>query len=514
MHRLRRGPKNPGILAPLQLQKRGQLMTPLRRACLSLVALVVAAGCGDDDVGTQPTEPGLGAATAFADSALERVIRNSLSRPTGDLSQRELSSLTELEAQGLGIEELAGLEQLKGLQTLDLADNAIGDISPLASMTELQWLDLASNDIQDISALASLVELVLLDLDGNRIRDLAPLSQLPRLESLFLSGNQITDVSPLRDIVSLESVELSGNPVSQGALAGLTERGLQVTFSPEEATEAGEGNPEDPLGLSRMPGRIAFRSHRNDRWDVYLMDPDGSNETNLTDDEALNSGPCISPDGTRIAFTSKAEGDYDIFVMDVGTGEKVRLPNYGVPHACSWSPDGTRLAFWDVASGESSPSIYVMEADGSGMTRLTREDKRDDRHPTWSPDGRIAFQARVGWGATSNLDILVIGLDGSDETNVTNSSDNEENPSWSPDGSRIAFDRGDRICILDLSSGSVLPLTEGRDPTWSPDGGLLAFTKPFADPPGIWVVEVASGMEVPVGKPGHRVDICPSWSAR
>lgn len=490
-------------------------MRYLSHGSLFLTALVAIIACGDGDASTQPTEPISEVALAFADSALETVVRNSLHKPAGLLTQRELSSLTELQAQGQGIEDLAGLEQLQGLHTLDLSDNAITDLSPLASVTGLQWLDLASNDIQDISALGSLVRLVLLDLDGNRIRDLSPLSQLPGLETLFLNGNQISDVSPLLDIGSLQSVELSGNPVAQGAFAGLRERGLELTFRPEDRADTEDGGGrDDPLGMSSMPGRIAFGSYRNNQGDVYMMDPDGSNQINLTNDEVSNSYPCISPDGSRVAFISNEAGDDAIYVMNVGTGEKVRLAIPGKPFGCSWSPDGTKMAFAAHLYGEHSPSICLIDADGSGMTQLTHEDNRDDRNPTWSPDGRIAFQARVGWGKTSNLDILVINVDGTDETNVTNSPGNEEMPSWSPDGRRIAFYRGDRIYILELSSRDLLPVADGRDPTWSPDGGLLAFTKWFANPPGIWAVEVASGMEAPIGGSGHHRDCCLSWSAQ
>ena len=486
-------------------------MRSLSRRSMFLAGLVAVTRCGDGDTSMHPTESGSGGAMAFADSALERAVRNRLNRPAGDLTQVELLSLTELQAAGLGIEDLGGIGQLRDLKSLYLGDNAITDVTSLATLSRLQWLDMSSNHIQDISALASLVGLVLLDLDGNRIEDLSPLSQLPNLEALFLNGNQISDVSPLLDMRSLQSVELSGNPLSLGALTGLDQRGLEVTFRPDKTED---GDAEDPLGLSRMPGRIAFYSWRNDRGDVYVMDPDGSNETKLTDGETEVRQPCISPDGTRMAFSSKAEGEYDLFVMEVATGEKVRLANPGTPYGCSWSPDGTKLAFHHPPPGGRRPAIYVMNADGSGLTRLTQNDERDDSYPTWSPDGRIVFQARVGWGKTANLDVFVVGVDGTDEINATNSPGDEEMPSWSPDGNRIAFERGDLIYILDLSSGSVLPLTEGRDPTWSPDGRLLAFVKPFATPSGIWAIEVASGMEAHIGESGHRRDRHPSWSVR
>ena len=509
----RGGPQHPRWFMQTSMtpKRKGRIMRSLTRSCLLLAGLVAVTRCGDSERGTQPADPDSGAAMAFADSALERVVRTSLNRPAGDLTQAELLSLTELQAQSLGIEDLAGIERLGSLNSLHLGDNTITDVTPLTTLIELQWLDLSSNHIQDISALASLVGLVLLDLDGNRIRDLSPLSELPGLETLFLNENEIIDVSPLMDMRSLQSVELSGNPVSQGALTGLAQRGVEVTFRSDETED---GDPEDPLGLSRMPGRIVFYSWRSDRGDVYIMDPDGSNETKLTSDEAWISDPCISPDGSRVAFTARAEREYDIFVLNVGTGETVGLGIPGIPYGASWSPDGTKVAFHSHLPGENSPSIFVIDPDGSGMTRVTQEDRREDRYPTWSPDGRIAFRARVGWGKTSNLDILMIGVDGSDETNVTNSPDNEETPAWSPDGGRIAYAHGGQIYVLNLASQSVVPLTQGTEPTWSPDGRLLAFHRSTPVGAGIWAIEVASCMEAPIGKPGHPSDNHPSWSVR
>lgn len=106
-----------------------------------------------------------------------------------------------------------------------------------------------------------------------------------------------------------------------------------------------------------------------------------------------------------------------------------------------WSPDGTRIAFTSHRHYHSS--IYVMDADGSDVERLTNFGRGSAASPAWSPDGtRIAFASNSHDG---NAKVHVMDADGSGVEQVTNHSGNDQHPAWSPDGTRIAFDsNGDR----------------------------------------------------------------------
>jgi TolB protein len=136
--------------------------------------------------------------------------------------------------------------------------------------------------------------------------------------------------------------------------------------------------------------RIVFVSIRDGNRELYLMNPDGSGQTRLTETAGAESGPAWSPDGRRIAFSSDSGR---IGILDLVSGERTTL----VPGASpAWSPDGTRIAFNRTPAGGCSffgcaSDLRVINVDGSNDGLLAR----DGGLPSWSPDGQtIAFQRR------------------------------------------------------------------------------------------------------------------------
>ena len=250
--------------------------------------------------------------------------------------------------------------------------------------------------------------------------------------------------------------------------------------------------------------RIAFVSQRDGNPEIYVMDADGGNQQNLTNHPDGDANPAWAPDGKRIAFMSDRDGhvdihdfpNYEIYVMDADGGNQLNLTND--PHddrSPSWSPDGKRIVFsstraMDRFEAAHNIEIYVMDDDGANLQRLTNN-LTEDQQPSWAPNGkRIAFSARREGHFENELgityEIYVMDADGKNQQRLTENRNNDWNPSWSPDSKRIAFmsDReGDvvnwDIYVIDANGGNQQRLTENRvydsSPSWSPDGKRIAF---------------------------------------
>jgi Tol biopolymer transport system component len=184
------------------------------------------------------------------------------------------------------------------------------------------------------------------------------------------------------------------------------------------------------------------------------------------------------PEGTseeRVAFVSDREGnwDWEIYVMNAdGTGLTNLTDNPALDFNPVWSPDRTKIAFerFESCDDPDLNTIYIASADGSDERRLT---EGWSHLPAWSPDGkRIAF--------AGNGDLYVINVDGNGQRRLTSGGGLHDYPSWSPDGARIAFVRDGEIYVANAYEGGQEKLTRSPgvyagDPAWSPDGTKIAF---------------------------------------
>jgi len=242
-------------------------------------------------------------------------------------------------------------------------------------------------------------------------------------------------------------------------------------------------------GVART--KLAFVSDRNrdslsgtvekrEVKEIYVADYDGANQRRITVSRQLNLNPSWSPDGRALAYTAYRPNP-DILISFIYQG-LLQNPTKGVGtnYLPVFSPDGTRIAFMS-ARADNNPEIFVMNADGSNLRRLTNHPAGDGT-PTWSPNGQqIAFVSdRAG-----TPQIYLMGADGSNVRRITTNESWADRPTWSPSPfNEIAFSgrtgSGFDIKVFDIASGQTKQITFGEgsneSPAYSPNGRHLAFT--------------------------------------
>lgn len=247
-------------------------------------------------------------------------------------------------------------------------------------------------------------ELYLMDWDGHNLQQLTANRSINISPDISPDGRDILFTSYKRGNPDLYKRPLSSTiemPIS-------TRRGLNTT---------GAWSPDGK--------RIALSLSKDGNTEIYSIARDGSDPRRLTVSRAANVSPAWSPDGKQIAFVSDRFGSPQLFVMDANGGNLKRLSSGGGYIASpAWSPKGDQLAYVRRAGGF---QIVVAQTDGSGEIQLTSVGNNE--RPRWSPDGRlIAFSSQRG-GAEA---IYVMRADGSGQTKVSRTRSKAQHPVWTP----------------------------------------------------------------------------------
>ena len=232
---------------------------------------------------------------------------------------------------------------------------------------------------------------------------------------------------------------------------------------------------DDPNSPTVSPDgmKVAFVAGDYDNLDIYVMNIDGSGRTLLTGSTVgiWDMEPVFSPDGTKIVFSSAPSGSgfRELYVMNTdGTNRTPLTDNQGSNFLPAFSPDGTKIVFSSYRNND--VDIYVMSANGTNQTRLTDNPTFSHYSPAFSPDGtKIVYSA----GGSVHYEIFVMNADGSNPINLTNHAGSDASPEFSPGGSKIAFssDRGGsrQIYVMDWTGSNQTLLTGaagGSDPAW------------------------------------------------
>ena len=282
---------------------------------------------------------------------------------------------------------------------------------------------------------------------------------------------------------------------------GRTGQSQTASLAPAEWLGAAPGTPRSKIAFLRSVN--GGRGESSD--ELYVMNADGSRKRRLAGSLAGNHRTAWSPDGRKLVFAIQARGsarlcdragacNNELFVINADGSGLRRLTRNAVPDGDAvWSPDGRKIAFLSRRDGTGA-DVFVMNADGSDQRNLTRK-PGNEVDPGWSPDGRaIVFSAVppgqplwVGGSRSASgpyRDVYVMNADGSDQRNLTHTTEAEEwAGGWSPDGRTIAFSaydgRSNRIFVINADGSGKRALTHEITPetfmSWSPDGRKIAF---------------------------------------
>ncbi|MCL4207257.1 MAG: PD40 domain-containing protein, partial [Pirellulaceae bacterium] len=223
----------------------------------------------------------------------------------------------------------------------------------------------------------------------------------------------------------------------------------------------------------------------------------------------------------KIAFVRNDNGNSDIFVMD-SDGSNLTRVTYGIfgADAVTWSPDGAWLAFRAVSGGNYS-DLFIVDASGIGTpVNITNTPDYDELAPDWSPNGSLLVYGRNPVSGGSE-DIFTVQPDGFGLTQLTSGPEREFDPAWSPDGSKIAFTSFDPntystvIQVMNADgTGPFVPIASGFQAVWSPDGTKIAYTGFSADPLAEIFVTNADGSGLGVQLTSNSFhDGEPTWSS-
>jgi TolB protein len=285
--------------------------------------------------------------------------------------------------------------------------------------------------------------------------------------------------------------------------------------APASGRSSSSAAPRVPLGT------IAFSSNRLVAWDIYVIRTDGTGLTRLTHvatDGAFD--PTWSPDGTKIAYAvyNGSQNNWHLWVMDADGSSQTELTRGYMP---AWSPDGSEITYAIYPNTPTSPQhIYVMNADGTDRKQVTTG-PGCDAFPAWEPNGIIVFERTLNPEkcAGGHDDMFAVNPDGSGLLRLT-TGQSYGNPSPSPDGTRIAIQdfKRNRIEIFSAYGDATVTLVAANavdfgsswvDAAWSPDGKALALAGSYTGNVGLYIVNAdGSGLtKVPNGEDASD----PAW---
>jgi TolB protein len=326
------------------------------------------------------------------------------------------------------------------------------------------------------------------------------------------SANNLTVQGWLYDVKNITSPQVLGKQYTDAASADAARRTAHK-FADEIIFRLGGGIP----GIAES--QIFFVSSRGGHKEIWAMDYDGANQHQITHLGSISLSPRISPDGSRLAFSSLTKSGWEIQIYSMDLNRLLSFPRFGGTNLSpAWSPDGTKLAFSSSRSGD--PEIYTVDQSGGNLKRLTVS-----RMPDVSPVWNRKTGAQIAW-VSGRTDLPQVYTMEGDGTNIQRMTDQgyAVSPAWSPNGQFLVFSwirhygpgapGAEDIYIMDIASKQWVQLTHdgGRNdfPSWSPDGRHIVFQSSRSGGEQIWTMLADGSNQKPLTTSGSNTQ--PNWS--
>lgn len=317
--------------------------------------------------------------------------------------------------------------------------------------------------------------------------------------TIVKAGGQVVVEARLVDLVSGDLA------FAKRYRAGISATSVAAHTIANDLVQAFTGRPGPFLS------RIAFVSDRSGHPELWMMNWDGAEPRQLTKHGSIALAPVWSPDGQHLVFTSFLRGTPALYLLTPAEGYlKLLWDKGGVNSSAAFSPDGKTIAF--ASSIDGNVDIWRMPIEGGAAQRLTTA-KAIDTQPTWAPNGRqIAFtSARSG-----SPQIYQMDADGTNVRRLTFGGGFHDEATFSEDGMRIVCTTKVggvfQLATVDIINGNrtVIPGPGSNEsPTFSPDGSMIAFESSRTGEPQIFITDSA-------GTPHQLTDIgsshSPAWT--
>jgi TolB protein len=306
--------------------------------------------------------------------------------------------------------------------------------------------------------------------------------------NLAATGSNVTVQGWLFDVKNTASPQVLGKQYTDAATTQAV-RVIAHRFADEIILRLGGGIN----GIAET--QIYYVSSRSGHKEIWGMDYDGANQHPITTLGSISLSPHVSPDGSRLAFSSFTGSGWEIRMFSFDLNRLVSFPRFaGTNLSPAWSPDGVKLAFSSSRSGD--PEIYIIDQSGGNLHRIT-----DSKGPDVSPVWNRKTGSQIAWvsGRTGLPQIYIMESEG---TNVQQMTDQgyAVSPAWSPNGQFLAFSwmrhygpgapGSEDIYLMDVVSKQWVQLTHdgGRNdfPSWSPDGRHIVFQSNRSGSLQIW----------------------------